>query len=316
MNGPEISDTPTGVSKAGQEPSASAREGANAELLRRLKTLAVVTVGLMICFSRPLYDLVRFAARSELYSYILLVPVISLYLAWLKRDKLPTAHVRPASRLALSLALIGIVLIAGYWMGIICGWKPGANDRLNVLTLAFVLFFSSACAWLLGMQALRAVAFPLVFLIFMVPLPLSVERWIETFLQHGSAEAAYLLINLAGTPVLREGTQFQLPGLTIEVAPECSGIHSSLVLFMTAVLAGHLLLGKRRMRILLALAVIPLGILRNSIRIFTLAQLSVYVDRGYIDSPLHHRGGPLFFVVSLIPFFLLIWLLRKFDRRK
>ena len=114
-------------------------------------------------------------------------------------------------------------------------------------------------------------------------------------------------------PVFREGTQFTLPGVSIEVGPMCSGIRSSLVLFITGILAAYLFLRQRWSRLTLAAALIPLGILRNAVRIFTLAQLAVHVNPDILNSNLHHRGGPLFFAVSLAPFFILIWLLRKYE---
>jgi exosortase/archaeosortase family protein len=69
-------------------------------------------------------------------------------------------------------------------------------------------------------------------------------------------------------------------------------------------------------RIILCLAVIPLAILRNGFRVTTLATLCVYVNPALIDSPIHHKGGPIFFALSLIPFFLLLWGLRKLELRQ
>jgi exosortase/archaeosortase family protein len=95
------------------------------------------------------------------------------------------------------------------------------------------------------------------------------------------------------------------------VAPECSGIRSTLVLFITSLVAGQLFLRSRWKRALFALAVIPLGIFRNAFRIVTIGELCIHVDPGFIDSPIHHRGGPIFFVISMVPFILLLYYLRK-----
>jgi exosortase/archaeosortase family protein len=109
---------------------------------------------------------------------------------------------------------------------------------------------------------------------------------------------------------------FHLPGIVIEVAKECSGIHSSLVLFVTSLLAGHLFLRSPWKKATLALAVVPLGIARNGIRIFTISWLCVHVDPAMIDSPIHHRGGPIFFVLSLVPFLAFLFILRRLERPK
>jgi exosortase/archaeosortase family protein len=65
----------------------------------------------------------------------------------------------------------------------------------------------------------------------------------------------------------------------------------------------------------LTLFVIPLGILRNAFRILTISLLTIHWDPGVIHGPLHHRGGPVFFAISLIPFFGVLWVLKWAERR-
>jgi exosortase len=150
----------------------------------------------------------------------------------------------------------------------------------------------------------------------MVPLPQRIMDGFEVFFQHASAFAAAIMIKTSGLPAMQDGLFFFLPGLAIEVAQECSGIRSTLVLLITSLIAGYLLLRRPRDRAILAVAIIPLAILRNGFRIFSLAWLSVEVNPNVIDSALHHRGGPIFFALSLIPLFLLLLLLRKLERKR
>ncbi len=272
---------------------------------------SIFVAGLCLCFGGSLFDLFRFSLHNDLYSHILLMPVISGYLIWIDRQKLNPVFV-PARRLAVSFLLPGLALLAAYKLG----WQPAnENDRLCLLTLAFLFCFATGYAWWLGGQIMRATVFPLAFLIFIVPFPLAVENGLVDFLQHSSAEVSYLMLTCSGMSVLREGTQFSLPGVTFGVAPECSGVRSSLVLFITGLLAAYFFLRRPWPRLTLAALLLPLGILRNAFRIFTLAELAVHYDPNILDSPLHHRGGPIFFAVSLAPFFLLVWLLRKWEAR-
>jgi exosortase C (VPDSG-CTERM-specific) len=162
---------------------------------------------------------------------------------------------------------------------------------------------------------LAILAFPAAFLIFIIPFPVVVREGIEQFFQYGSAVTAEVLFKLSGMPVFRNGLEFNLPGFALQVAPECSGIHSSLVLFITSVMAGQLFLTSPCRRILLSLAVIPLALLRNAIRIVTVGQLCVHVSPDMIHSYIHKKGGPIFFVLSLIPFFILLLYLRKRELR-
>ena len=91
------------------------------------------------------------------------------------------------------------------------------------------------------------------------------------------------------------------------------GEHCAIVL--SSLLASHLFLRTRWRRIVLVAFVIPLGILRNGFRILVIGLLCVHVGPHMIDSPIHHRGGPIFFALSLVPLFLLIWWLRRQEQR-
>src|SRR6266513_891294 len=162
---------------------------------------------------------------------------------------------------------------------------------------------------------MRAAAFPLAYLIFMIPMPDAMADALDSASKYASAEVANILFNLSGTPVLRAGRVFQLPNITIEVAQECSGIRSSWVLLMTSILAANLFLKTSWRRAVIVAFVIPLGILRNGFRILVIGLLCVNVGPQTIHSPIHTRGGPIFFVLSLIPFLMVLWWLRKGDVR-
>ena len=162
-----------------------------------------------------------------------------------------------------------------------------------------------------GSKWMAAAAFPFAFLVFMVPLPDGAVNWLESASASASADAAALYFAVAGTSLVRNGPVFELPGFVMEVAKECSGIRSSWVLFITSVLAAHLFLESPWRRLVLVAFVIPLGILRNGFRVFVIGQLCVHVGPHMIDSVIHRQGGPLFFALSLVPLFLLLWWLRR-----
>jgi exosortase C (VPDSG-CTERM-specific) len=184
------------------------------------------------------------------------------------------------------------------------------------MIFAFISLMICGCLLCLGSQLTKAIWFPIGFLFLMVPLPSSVMAGIEVFLQYASAEAAHVLFKLFGTPVFREGLVFTLPGLVIEVAQECSGIRSTLVLLITGILSGQLFLCSPWSRAILTLAVVPIGIVRNAFRIVTIALLTIHVDPQTIHGPIHKKGGPIFFILSLVAFFALLFLLRRFERPK
>ena len=280
---------------------------------QRLAAFGVFALVLMVAFLKPLIGLMRFSIEYEMASHVLLIPFISFYLVWPRRKEL-ALKITASPRLAILPLGLGLLLILGYWAGSHSGWQPKESDYLASSILAFLLFFIAGCVLFFGEKVMRAVAFPAAFLIFMVPLPTFLADWISLFLQHTSAEVANVLLQLSGTPFFRNGLTFQLPGIVLQVAQECSGIRSSLVLLISSLLAGQLFLRTPWKKALFAFAVIPLGILRNGFRIFTIGMLCVHVDPSMIDSPLHRRGGPFFFVLSLVPFFLLLLWLRKTEK--
>ena len=276
----------------------------------RLKNFALAALVLALCFIVPLHDLIRFAAGSELYSYILLIPFISFYLIRLKRQNLPPAS-PPARGTTAGFLTAGTVVLIAYWLVLRSRLKLMEDDYLAVMMISFLLFFFGVCSLFWGRQILRANAFPLGFLVFMVPIPAVAISEIDSFLQYGSAAVAQGFFRLSGTPFLQDGLVFQLPDITIQIAPECSGIHSSLVLFITSLLASHFFLRTPWKQAVLTLFVIPLALLRNGFRVFTIGELCVHIGPQMIDSPIHHKGGPIFFVLSLIPLFILLVVLQK-----
>jgi exosortase C (VPDSG-CTERM-specific) len=266
---------------------------------------------LTLLFAQPLTRLMLYAARSDLHSHILLVPFITGYLLYIQRGRLAASYRSSVAGTA-ALGGIGIAALAA---GIAWRGNLSINDDLALMALAFVSLVAAGGFLFLGSKWMAAAAFPVAFLIFMVPLPDAAVNWLERASVLGSTEAAALFFSVSATPVFRHGTVFELPGIIIQVAQECSGIRSSWVLFITSLLASHLFLRTWWRRIVLVAFVIPLGILRNGFRILVIGLLCVKIGPHMINSGIHRRGGPLFFALSLIPLYLLLWWLRRQERR-
>jgi exosortase C (VPDSG-CTERM-specific) len=265
---------------------------------------------LLAAFGQPLLALANYAAHSALYSYILLIPFVSAYLLYLRRDQLPKKHVADLRAGMVFLAGGLGVFLSTYWLNL-AGRALADNYNLVLVTFSFLCCLAAGGFFFLGRDWMQAAAFPLAYLIFIVPMPDAMADTLETASKYASAEVANLLFHLSGTPFLRAGNIFELPNITIEVAQECSGIRSSWVLFMTSILAANLFLKTRWRRFALVGFVIPLAILRNGFRILVIALLCVNIGPQMLNSLIHRRGGPVFFVLSLIPFFLVLGWLRK-----
>ena len=269
----------------------------------------LITVG----FALPLWSLFRLALKSEIHSHILLIPFIFIYLWRTSAPSLPVARSPKSSPLAPAVAgFLGLIAIAAYWFLGTTG-RIAPSDALSLSTTAFLLFLLTLALATLGWPALRPRLFALCFTLFFIPLPEIAINALSIGLQKASADAADVMISLTGMPYLRDGLIFQFSTLAVRVAEECSGVRSTFVLFITSLLAGHLFLRSGWKKALLAFAIFPIGILRNGFRVTTISWLTVNVDSGIIDGPLHHHGGPVFFLLSLLPLFALLWLLRRSD---
>jgi exosortase C (VPDSG-CTERM-specific) len=276
---------------------------------RRFIVFGVVAAVLCACFAATLIDWVRFALSKERNTYLVLVPVISAYLTRTKRRE-----IKGAFTTSILPAVISLVVGASAIACLLFAEEPG--DRLSIKIFALLSCLLAGAFVFIGRGILRQITFPIAFLIFAVPVPTVIAEQIEIFLQHTSAEAAYWLMSLIGIPMVHDGVMFRLPNISLQVAQECSGYNSTFALFMVSTVAGYMFLKSRSQRTILCLAVIPLAIFRNGFRVTTLAALCVYINPALIDSYIHHKGGPIFFALSLIPFFLLLWGLRKLELRK
>lgn len=316
---PEISEHEPDASalNAERDPETQTEPGPGNSSGSRIRLIGfgIFTLVLAALFWKPLLDLTALARKSDLYSHVFLVPLISAYFIWIDRKILPRSF-KASWGGALGFGLVGVVLIAAYVVAVGSGWELETINYLSWTMISFVMLFVAGCFVFLGAPFLRVAAFPVAFLIFLVPMPTVVEHGLERFSQLYSADAFHLLMKLSGTPVFREGTTFMMPGLEIEVAPQCSGLRSSFVLFITGLLLGQLCLRSVWGRIVLTAATIPLGLLRNGARIFTISMLTMHYDPEIINGPVHSQGGPPFFVASLVPLYLIMLLLRRLERRK
>ena len=120
-----------------------------------------------------------------------------------------------------------------------------------------------------------------------------------------------MLFMASGVPYLRDGFIFHLPGMSVEVAKECSGIRSGLALFITALLAGHLFLRTWWKKVILVVCIFPIAMFKNGIRITTLTLLGTYVDPRILQSSLHQEGGIPFFIIALLLMAPVLFFLRK-----
>src|SRR5215475_8400040 len=184
-------------------------------------------------------------------------------------------------------------------------------SRFSLLLLAtgLVIFF-------LGWEFFRALLFPLAFLILMIPIPTILFNQITFPLQILASKLAAWFLPLLGVPVLREGNIINLPAMPLEVADACSGIRSLMTLTTLAIMYGYLLETRVWLRVVLALASIPIAVAANGFRIFGTGLLVQYWDPDKAEGFFHEFSGWLIFVVSLLLLFGVHWCIKGFLARR
>ena len=269
--------------------------------------LVLATIG---CWWHWLIALLRLAYSNEQYSHVLLVLPVSVSLALLEvRWKGIRPRFAPLPGLALTAA--GLVLWAAGQMQI----ERARESALLVSITGLVACWIGLVMLLYGTYAVRQLLFPLLFLFLIVPIPqLLVDKCISA-LQIASSDVTYWLFRWTGVPVLKHGLILSLPTLEIEIAKQCSGIRSALMLFLSTLILGHLYLRSHWTRALFVLATIPFAIAKNAIRIFTLSMLAMNVDRSFLEGRLHHNGGIVFFILTFAGMVILLKGLQKAEQR-
>lgn len=255
----------------------------------------------------PLASSFALALNDDEYTHILLILPISAALIFM--DWKP-----PEPFAGSGASFNSILLVMAVSITALTRWKSDSlpfDVQLSVNMLAFVVWWVAAFVLCFGTPAFRRALFPLCFLFWLVPIPESLLNPIISLLQQGSAAAARLLFAAVGVRVEQDGLLLHIPGLTLEVARECSSIRSSLMLLVTTMVLAQLLLRSPWRKALIVALAIPLSIAKNGLRIFTIGMLGTRVDPSFLTGRLHRQGGIIFFLIALAAIFLMLWIARR-----
>ena len=265
------------------------------------------TLCLLAAHAGVLRALAEFSQQDVTASHLILVPFVSLALIYANRTAIfSLVTTRPGVGVPIVLAGIGLSVVGQVAVA------EGAR-ALSVSVAGLVLSWIGGYVLFYGPAAARTALFPLAFLAFMIPLPDVAISAATEVLKTGSTETVAHLFRLTGTPFYRQDYVFALPTVTIEVADECSGIRSTLALLLTSLIAGHSQLKSPWGKVILVLAVLPVALLKNAIRIVALTLLAMYVDPSFLTGQLHHEGGVLFFLLALALMAPLLLVLQRLE---
>ena len=263
----------------------------------------------LLVYWRYIATTLQLAWHVDEYTHILLILPVSASLIYLQKGEL-RRNVEYAPILGIALAVVAIAI------GVAA--KAHLNDFSEDVSLSIAIF-AMVTVWMAGLigcygiTTFKSFLFPFLFLFVLVPPPMFLLDKAIVYLQEASTTATFDLFKIIHLPVLRDGFLLTFPKLQIEVAKECSGIRSSIMLLITGMILAHLFLRSLWSKLVFVLLILPLSVLKNAIRIFTLSMLSMYVDPGFLYGRLHHEGGIFFFLIALAGLLCLLWILQRLD---
>ncbi len=228
-------------------------------------------------------------------SHGLLVPVIVAFLIWQRRKDVPWSEASPS--------LWGLALLVGSLLIYLVSLRAHIAVSAH---LAMVTSLAGLVWWHLGGRLFRHLLFPLAFLAFMVPVPVSIAGAVAFPLQLFATSASADVIRGIGIPVLKEGTMLYFATTSLEVSEACSGIRSMLAYLTLGVLFVHLAgnaVGRMGKAILLS-STIPLALFVNILRISGTGVLAHFFGGHVARGFLHEFSGLVVFAFGFVLFWL------------
>ncbi|MDR3748947.1 MAG: exosortase/archaeosortase family protein [Acidobacteriota bacterium] len=307
---------------AGTKPTGTAPEPADGGILlngrspSKLQTLwrtlrpfgwqGLLLVGVLVALYAPvLRILVDQWYHDPDYSHGFLVPLLSAYLIWQRRDKLSLVARRP------SMWGVFVVVMS---IGLLFLGSLGAE-----LFLARISLLGTICGLIVyfcGLAVLRAMAFPIAFLLFAIPIPVIIYNEIVFPLQFVASRFATRSLEILNLfPIMREGNVLIIPGMTLEVVEACSGIRSLMSLLALAAGYGYLVERNTAVRWFLIVAMVPLAIISNGTRVMITAIMANYIGPQAAEGFMHEFSGWVIFVVATVLFLMLHSFINLIRRR-
>ena len=223
------------------------------------------------------------------YSHGMLVPVVSAYLIWRHKDKLP--------KMAAGPNLWGLLIILG-GMGILALGYWSSEFFLKRLSLIPVLWGLVLLAW--GWKVARCLWFAFAYLLLMIPLPYVIYDSVAFPLRLIAASLAGGVLHTLGTPTLVEGNVIHLPYIVLNVVDACSGVRSLISLTAAGTILAYLMLPNRISKIIIVLLVLPVTVLTNAVRVVLTGILAKHFGSQAIESAMHDLVGWAVFMVAFV----------------
>jgi exosortase len=257
--------------------------------VKKLSAVALLLFGIAIVYWHVFQRLIEAWIVDGNYSHGWLIVPLAGYFAWERRERLAATPVRPS--------WFGLVVLAGSILVLLAGLY-GAELFLTRVSLVGTV--AGIVLFLYGWAHLRILAFPIAFLLLMIPLPAIVFNKIAFPLQLFASRVGESTISAAGIPVLREGNVLVLANTTLEVAEACSGIRSLVSLMTLGLVYGYFSDRRFWVRAVIVASTVPIAILANGARVAGTGIAAHYFGPKAAEGFFHEFSGWALFVVAFV----------------
>ncbi|MGD9161318.1 MAG: VPLPA-CTERM-specific exosortase XrtD [Desulfobacteraceae bacterium] len=237
-------------------------------------------------------------------SYCYLVPVIFLYLLYLKADVFRAFEQKPSSS--------GIVLLVSSAIIYFCG-RQGSLETLTYISIWLSLI--ALFLILFGKDIARNLAFPFVILGFIVPVPPFLNNLFTFKLKLISSYLAVKIMQLIGLSVFREGNIIDMGITQLQVVDACSGLRYVYPLLLMGFIFAYMFNKKWWERLVVILSTIPISIVTNSLRIAVTGYLTIKVSPDAAEGFFHDFEGWLIFMVSFVMLAIFSYLMKALSKK-
>lgn len=237
------------------------------------------------------YEMILDWKKDDNYSHGFLVPFIAGYLAYMRKDDLAAAVVRPCNA-GLAVIAMGLVVLFFGWLG----------TEYFTMRSSLVIIIAGSVLYLLGWEVFKILLAPLCYLLLMVPIPYIIYDAAAFPLKLLVTEVSVLSMKALGIVVWQEGNILMFPNITLEVADACSGLRSIMSLLALGAAYAFVLHTKTRDRVILILSTLPIAIFTNCLRVIATGILAQYFGSAAAEGFFHEFAGLFVFGAAVVMF--------------
>jgi exosortase len=250
--------------------------------------LGILYYPVLICMSQ------RWFSADSYYTHGPLIPIISLILIWVKRQKI--------AKIPIGSSKLGIwLIIAGLALHIISALTRvyfTSAYSLLIIIIGMVFYFG-------GKNLAVAIMFPLCFLLFMIPAPIAIIESTTLKMKMFTAQMSVSIIQLIGTSVIREGSTVYMPNTSVVVDDPCSGLKSLISLLALGILSAYIVKASYTRKAILFLLSIPIALLANTVRTMSMLLIAnAYGNKIITNKVLHEGFGLMVFIIAFAGLFI------------